>query len=559
MNKAVNVDGLYPYKFNLMKANSMSNMNIALVPRNLDMTLFGDNADKVALILDKVYRTKIYRNGYGYVRRNDDFNKPVPINMKQLKEMLHENPAPILDMICHSKRHENKGTQPIEKVLVCVAKARKDVRSALYKLDDAYKCKAKIHKLQWRKKTKKPVFKHNKTEMDKKIADWSKNYQTVCEHITKSLSLEMNETECNELKQRIWDKCIQDDRNMFINERISKLKKRYPKMSEDTAKEKATALYNKKSEERIAKLDEKYYDRLLMIEYKFLEMENKDEMPIYNLDEQGRLHYYLTNMPEEIRPYIRLGGCKMVSYDIGTSQCVFAWIAIQEYIRKHKITLDDVKRQAEEIGETIKHCGDGTIPEHILKELETLKRKRDTNILADEMKEFAKLLSKDFYEDIMDTINWDRLPDGKYDRKKFKSKVLFQFLYGKMPSWKRETTMMTYFLRKFPAVYCVFWKMRQFTEICRSFNQMMKDDVRTVTALKRIEEKYATSEFPREMQRQEANMLYNIIVPQINQPLVTIHDSIIVQQGKPCDVRNIMEKAFRDQYQIEVRISCELW
>ena len=61
------------------------------------------------------------------------------------------------------------------------------------------------------------------------------------------------------------------------------------------------------------------------------------------------------------------------------------------------------------------------------------------------------------------------------------------------------------------------------------------------------------------MQRQEANMFFNVIIPQIEQPLITLHDCIIVQAGKKCEVAKIIKQAFMEQYQINVHVKCERW
>jgi hypothetical protein len=287
-------------------------------------------------------------------------------------------------------------------------------------------------------------------------------------------------------------------------------------------------------------------------------MEGKDEMPIYSLDPQGRLHYFLTNLSEELRPYVRLNGCKMTSYDIGTSQPVFIWIALWEYIRENKITLDDVKQQASEIIETIKQCNSGTVPDFVQEGLTALKLKRREQTLDDEMEHLGKVLGKDFYKDIMQTIEWQS------DRKRFKSKVLFPFLYGKKPSWGKSDnpdrkTMMHYFIKKFPAIYCVLWQMRRFTAICWDFHRMTREGIRYLDIKKHIDNTYNPAEFPKEMQRREAEMLYEVIIPQIDYPCVTIHDSVIVQAGKKCDVAQIIRQAFVEKYQIEIRVNREDW
>jgi len=527
-------------------------MKSTLVPKNLDMSLFGGKGDKIALVLDRMYRAKMYRNAYGYDRRKKDFTEPVALNMKCLVEMLGEPATPVLDMICRSKRHAQNKTQPIVEVLDRVKRAKKGVRSALYKLAEPYRVQPRIHRLR---RINNPVFKYDKAAMDKVIADYPDNYRRVCGHI-KTLTLEIDEAQCEELIQRIRDKYIQKDREEYIGDKIFKLMAQYPKMNEGTANARATASWERCSQKRIARLDDEHYDSLLFIRDKVLEMEGKTEMPIYSIDEQGRLHYYLTNLSEVLRPYILLNGCKMVSYDLGTSQCVFVWVTLREYIRENNLTLDGIKRQADEIMETIRQCNDGAIPDYVCEGFSTLKRKRRPQTLDDEMKQLGKLLGKDFYADIMQTIGW------QFGRKRFKTEVLFPFLYGKKPSWNPKTerkTMMHYFVQKFPAVYCVLWKMRRFTEICFEFNRRIAHKEHPLKVLEYIAETYGTAEFPKEMQRREADMFFNVIIPQIDQPLVTIHDSIVVQAGKRCNVSKIIKQAFWDKYQIRVRVSCENW
>jgi hypothetical protein len=267
-------------------------------------------------------------------------------------------------------------------------------------------------------------------------------------------------------------------------------------------------------------------------------------------------------MPEELRPYIRLDGCKMMSYDLGTSQPVFIWIALKDYIRENKITLDNVKQQADEIMNTIKDCNDSIIPDFVQEGFAALKRKRKPDTLDIEIEQLGKVLGKDFYKDIMQTLDWERLSDGKFNRKTFKSKVLFQFLYGRRPKWKTKSghkTIMHYFLTKFPSLFCVLWKMRRFTEICQDYYQMTKDGIHYKEIKEHIDITYSPADFPKAMQNREAIMFYNTIIPQINQPCVTIHDSIIVQAGKKCDVPKIIKQAFKDLHEIDVRVSCEPW
>ena len=535
------------------------NRRHALVPRNLDMSLFGEKRDKVAAICDLVYRKKIHTNSNGYVKVKQDLTKAVPIHMQRLSGTLHEPAAPIMDLICWSKRHEENGTQPIAEVLIRVRKGIKGKQSALYVLAEQYQVKPKIHRFA---RTKNPVFKHDPTQEMEMISNMPPVYQKVCKHI-KGLSLEMDVEQFEDLKPQIRNNYIHEDRETYIQNRIYNLMTQYPKMSKQDAELKAAAQWERRRDKRIDELDEENYERLLFSEDKVLEMEGIDDMPVYSLDEQGRLHYYLTNMSKELHSYVRLNGCKIMSYDLKTSQPIFIWVALRKYIREHSITIEDIKQQADEIIETIRECGDGTVPDYIQESFEALKRKRSPQVLDDEMAQFGKLLGKDFYEDVMNTLDWERLSNGKFDRDKFKTKVLFPFLYGTKPKWNirnGQKNMVQYFVKMFPSIYCVIWKMRRFTEICIEDYQIRKN--RSMSHKKRkqyIKQKYQTAEFPKEMQRQEARMFYDVIIQQIDQPLVTIHDSILVEAGKKCEVAKIITEAFRDLYQINVRVTCKLW
>ena len=88
---------------------------------------------------------------------------------------------------------------------------------------------------------------------------------------------------------------------------------------------------------------------------------------------------------------------------------------------------------------------------------------------------------------------------------------------------------------------------------------MHKDGKHYKEIKKHVNETYNPAEFPKEMQRREAEMIYDIIIPQIDQPCVTIHDSIIVQSGIKNNVSEIIKKAFMDKHQIKVRVSWEPW
>jgi len=89
-------------------------MKHAFVPRNLDMSVFGEKADKIAMILNHLYRIRLYKNDYGFAKQNKDFSRGVALGMNHLRKVVGENASPLMDMICHSKRHDENGTHPIQ-------------------------------------------------------------------------------------------------------------------------------------------------------------------------------------------------------------------------------------------------------------------------------------------------------------------------------------------------------------------------------------------------------------------------------------------------------------
>jgi hypothetical protein len=92
---------------------------------------------------------------------------------------------------------------------------------------------------------------------------------------------------------------------------------------------------------------------------------------------------------------------------------------------------------------------------------------------------------------------------------------------------------------------------------------MTKDSIHYKKIKKHIDETYSPADFPKMMQSKEAEMFYGTIINQIDQPCVTIHDSIIVQSGKKCNVSKIIKQAFKGMHStdhgIDVRVSCEPW
>ena len=320
-------------------------MKPLFVPGNLNMRQFGHDARKIAQILDYIYRAEMYRDQYGCLKKKKcNFHKPVTINIATLKKVLHDNPRKYMEKIC---RLGSLSNTLIEEVIIRVKKPNQfKHQSGRYLFAKPYRVKP-VHLHLPRLETAN-FRKREREIMKQMVASFPENYRNVCQHIQK-LTLEINEAQQEELIQQIRNEYIQRVKEEYIQWECTSLAKDYPKMNQYELQGWGEMIWEESDSKKcIKELDEENYDRILFIRDKFLEMRHEDEFPVYSKDAQGRLHYYLTNMSEELRPYVRMDGKKLVSYDLGTSQCVFIWLN-GESPKKCVLLVDSTKYKSETI------------------------------------------------------------------------------------------------------------------------------------------------------------------------------------------------------------------
>jgi len=151
-------------------------MRHAFVPKNLDMSQFGEKADKIAMILNYVYRKRVYADSSG-VRMKRDYTRGIALSMQHLRKVIGENATPLLSTICDMSSKKRQDVPfPLIDVLERIKPAVKGKSAAIYRLTKPYQVRPKIYRLQ---RTSPPGFKYNKEEMEKTIANWPENYRIV--------------------------------------------------------------------------------------------------------------------------------------------------------------------------------------------------------------------------------------------------------------------------------------------------------------------------------------------------------------------------------------------
>ncbi len=298
-------------------------------------------------------------------------------------------------------------------------------------------------------------------------------------------------------------------------------------------------------------------------------------VPFYRVDEFGRFHYYLTNMPRELRPFIRLNGRKLVSYDIVSSQVIFFAMVTrdesQEWI--------DFSPIIQEIQEWYPQF----LPEGLFeKEGEnksnqlswTLKKYRNTR-LRNEIDSLFRLLEGDFYRHLMDKANWENSRDD------FKQ-AFFEILFG--PNRNCRNKVFKVFRREFPYITLLLWKIKDLGGMHRrekelSSNHPVEEDgenekekktaqrrevLRLLKREAKKEGKYYVR-LPRWMQKKEADFMFNKIIPNIDpenkRPFLPLHDCILVERSGRRNVKNIkrlIEDAFKKEG-IKVNVKEKNW
>ena len=314
-------------------------------------------------------------------------------------------------------------------------------------------------------------------------------------------------------------------------------------------------------------------------------------VPFYSIDKYGRFHYYLTNLPEVLRPFIRMNGKKIVSYDITTSQCVFFAMTVRDEVRDG-INFNGILKEIEEyypqyMSRFENTATESKMPNHKRRSMGILGKQKWC--LDYEIETLFGLLKDDFYTQMMTAIGWTQ---SRGDFKKY----FFEFLYGPNTDW--TSPIIVKFQETFPHIYLVLWKLKQLgdsrkrlkelrnqihAEECRNIKQTIwekmkqrgvtNDDVNqavrmeiTKRAMKQFKQEGKSQgkfygELPRRMQQIESSFIFQTIAPKIGRPFLTIHDSIIVEKTDRKNVRNI-KKLIENEFQKEgvvAHVKVEEW
>lgn len=140
----------------------------------------------------------------------------------------------------------------------------------------------------------------------------------------------------------------------------------------------------------------------------------------------------------------------------------------------------------------------------------------------------------------VEKISQEAFADDRHDR-----------LGVELNSFERQLPIMEYYLAKFPATFTLLWKLKDLTKVCNVYHKM-KGQIRGYMALKKYMRQHCGTyaDLSREMQRIEAKMFFEEILPQVDQPFITIHDSVVVQAGKPSNVGDIIKRTFKEKENI---------
>ena len=152
-------------------------------------------------------------------------------------------------------------------------------------------------------------------------------------------------------------------------------------------------------------------------------------VPFYSIDKYGRFHYFLTNLPEVLRPFIRMNGKKIVSYDITTSQCVFFAMSVRDKVTeivhngpKDYVDFAKILKEIEEyypqyISRFENTAAESKMPNHKRRSMGILGKQKWC--LEYEIETLFGLLKDDFYTQMMTAIEWTE------NRSEFKKAFFF--------------------------------------------------------------------------------------------------------------------------------------
>lgn len=300
-------------------------------------------------------------------------------------------------------------------------------------------------------------------------------------------------------------------------------------------------------------------------------------VPFYQLDDFGRFHYYLTNLPRELRPYGRINGNRVIAYDITSSQVIFFAVILRErcsncFSRRENI---DFPKIIEEIRELYPRF----MPMGIFKKEAQNKSNRRSYTLQqyrlkrfrDEIELLFRMLQGDFYAEMMKECGWS------HSRDDFKKKF-FEILYG--PNGNYRCEVFKGFCRLFPYTALVLWDTKDLGNMHRRkkeianalFSKTTKLTVEERTKVcKELKSEAQTDglfyvNLPRMMQRKEAEFMFEKLIPMIDPSrrriILPLHDCVLVEDTGRKNVKEVgllIQKIFKSQEGINVDVKCEKW
>lgn len=311
-------------------------------------------------------------------------------------------------------------------------------------------------------------------------------------------------------------------------------------------------------------------NHILIKLHEITEGRNARLVPFYSVDDYGRFHYYLTNLPKSLRPFVRFNGKRVTSYDITSSQCIFFAMAVRdETSGRNEINFHYILNEIERVRPKFIPDIEAFLHAELIalgKENPSYSQLRShrKRQLDNEITTLFQALSGDFYRFMMEKagLKWSAEDEFERKRKSFK-KDFFEFLYG--PN-NRRSRIFRAFQKTFPYIMLVLWKMKGLGGMYQRFQELQQDSESRTLAWKQVkreakqEKKWYVS-LPLRMQKTEADFMFNRIAPKINRPFLPVHDCIIVEKTERRnvkDIKKLLEDEFR-KLRVKVDIKNEDW
>lgn len=270
-----------------------------------------------------------------------------------------------------------------------------------------------------------------------------------------------------------------------------------------------------------------------------------------------RFHSLITNMPSELRQFLRYKGKQLYNVDIRNSQPFLYNILLLEYYQKNSMlksrsvdfinNKDNNKLQTREDSNTLLHYVSRFSVEMMNNERKQHKRVSKFNIPIDVLRYREETSKGTFYEYLMNITN---IPEDKRkdERSKFKKTVFRELMFSK-PSHYRTPEIRKLFNKSFP-------------NVCRVIDYYKEGyDVPQMPVGYEIQPvKYYTS-LPIHLQRKESHIIINTIGKELAKRdifFVTIHDSFLCQKKDIIKIEKIIKNAFRKEYNLIPSIKKEL-